>query len=507
MHRRLRIASALAVLAFVAAGCGSASTNSAAKVSDSSIPAGAAKVSAKVEVFATADSTFDGQWDAFTKLVDRFPIRGEAIDSIQQSLSEDGIDFDKDIKATLGPETDVAAWNVGAANSYVVGLTQPKDKAGFEAALKKGSDPSVYTEDGDWVLFSDTQAALDAFTALGGPTLDGDASFKDAFGRLSGSALGRIYVDGTQLTAAAQQKLQAKSGALGSLASGSDSKQKLVWGAASVKALADGFELDGVAKTEGLDVKNFDASFFDQVPSGAFFAAAFDGSATLTTELKSLERNPKLAPALGQAQGLLGISVDDIAQLVDGHGVLYARAGTPIPEVTLIVDGSDPKKSVATLDTLVAHLQALLQLRPQSVTVAGVTVKQVSVQGFTLLYGVVDGKLVVTTGQGGIVAAKGGAAKLSDDPTFKAAADAVGISTDETAGLVYVDIQNAVTSLSALAGAGGAQIPPDLQANIANARGFLLSAHDDGDGVVRVTAFLGVEPGPPVPAAHTTKTT
>src|SRR3954453_1734815 len=191
MLRRLRVAPALAVLALVAAGCGSASTNSASKASDSSIPAGAVKVSAKVEVFATADSSFGGQWNAFTKLVDRFPIRGEAIDSIQKSLAESGIDFDKDIKATIGPETDIAAWNLGAANTYVVGLTQPKDKAGFEAALKKGSDPSVYTGDGDWVLFPDPQAAVGAFKARGAPTLGGDASFKDAFGRLSGSALGR----------------------------------------------------------------------------------------------------------------------------------------------------------------------------------------------------------------------------------------------------------------------------------------------------------------------------
>jgi hypothetical protein len=506
MLRRLRVAPALAVLALVAAGCGSASTNSAAKASDSSIPAGAAKVPAKVELFATADSTFGGQWDAFTKLVDRFPFRGEAIDSIQQSLSKDGIDFDKDIKATVGPEVDVAAWNLDKPQHGVVGLTQPKDKAAFEAALKKGSSPSVYAEDGDWVLFSDTQAELDAFKALGGPTLDGDASFKDAFGRLSGSALARIYVDASQLTALAQAKLKSTT-PLGSLASGSDSKQKLLWAAASVKALEDGFELDAVAKTEGLDVKNFDASFFDQVPAGAFLAAAFDGSATLTTELKSLERNPKLAPSLGQFQAATGVSIDDVAQLVDGHGVLYARAGTPIPEVTLIVDGSDAKKSVATLDTLVAHLSPLLRLTPQTVTVAGVAVKQVSIQGFTLLYGVVDGKLVVTTGQAGIVAAQGGGSKLVDDATFKAAADAVGISTDETAGLVYVDIQNAVTTLSGLAGLAGASIPPEVQANIANLRGFLLSTHDDGGGVVRVTAFLGVEPGPPVPATHTTTTT
>jgi hypothetical protein len=505
MHRRLRIASALAALAFVAAGCGSESTNSAAKTSDSSIPAGASKVSANVQLFATADSTFGDQWNALTKLVDRFPIRGEAIDGIQQSLSENGIDFDKDIKATIGPEVDVAAWNLDKPAHSVVGLTQPKDKAAFEAALKKGSDPAAYTEDGDWVLFSHSQAQLDAFKALGGGTLDGDDSFKDAFGRLSGSALGRIYVDATDLTAAAQEKLKTTT-PLGSLASG-DSKQKLEWAAGALQAIADGFLVDGVAKTEGLDVKNFDASFFDEVPAGAFLAAAFDGSATLTTELKSLERNPQIAPQLGQFQMATGVSLDDVAQLVDGHGVLYARAGTPIPEVTLIMDGSDAKKSVATLDTLVAHLAPLVDLKTQTVTVSGTQVKQVTVQGFTLLYGVVDGKLVITTGQGGIVAAKGGNAKLADDAAFKAAADAAGISTDETAGLVYVDIQNAVTSLSALAGASGTPISPETQANIANLRGFLVSAHDDGDGVVRATAFLGVEPGPPVPATHTTKTT
>src|SRR3954447_20033375 len=120
MHRRLRSVVVLAALALVAGGCGSASTNSASKASDASIPAGASKVSAKVELFATADSSFGGQWNAFTKLVDRFPIRGEAIDSIQKSLAESGIDFDKDIKATIGPETDLAAWNLGAANTHVV---------------------------------------------------------------------------------------------------------------------------------------------------------------------------------------------------------------------------------------------------------------------------------------------------------------------------------------------------------------------------------------------------
>src|SRR3954470_6867737 len=114
MLRRCIYVALLPILALVASGCGSSSA--AAKVSSTgSIPAGAAQVSAKVQLFATADSSFGDQWDAFTKLVDRFPIRGEAIDSIQKDLSESGIDFDKDIKATVGPEVDLAAWNLGKA--------------------------------------------------------------------------------------------------------------------------------------------------------------------------------------------------------------------------------------------------------------------------------------------------------------------------------------------------------------------------------------------------------
>src|SRR5436305_11379463 len=120
--RRLALA---AVLALFAAGCGG-SSNSSSK-GGGSIPDGASQVSAKVQVFATLDSSFGDQWKAFNALVDRFPIRGQAIDSIHQSLAKDGVNFDKDIKATVGPEVDIASWNVGQHASSVVGLTKPKD--------------------------------------------------------------------------------------------------------------------------------------------------------------------------------------------------------------------------------------------------------------------------------------------------------------------------------------------------------------------------------------------
>jgi hypothetical protein len=500
--RRLAL---VAVLALLAAGCGGSSGKSSSQ-GGGSIPDGASQVSAKVQVFATLDSSFGDQWKAFNALVDRFPIRGQAIDSIHQSLAKDGVDFDKDIKATVGPEVDIASWNVGQHASSVVGLTKPKDKSGFEAALKKGSTPSVYYEDGDWVVFSDKQAALAGFKALGGGKLADDKAFQEGFHALSGTSLARVYVDATNLQQVVQTKLKSSAKGLGSL--GSTGKTKVEWASAGVEALSDGFKVDSVLRTSGANIENYNASF-DDVPAGAFIALAFNGkgSASLGSELRTLQQNAQTGATVSQFEAASGVAVEDVAKLFDGEGILYVRAGTPIPEVTLIESGGDAKRSVKTLTTIGTHLAALTGAPPKQVSVGGKSVWQISVRGFSLYYGDVGGKLVVTTAQTGITDLGGGGGKLSDTDNFKNAAKAAGISTDDTAGLVYVDLQSAMSTLTGLAALGGQKVPASTDANLANLRGLLLGAHADDSNTTRVTVFVGVAPGKPVPATHATTTT
>jgi hypothetical protein len=222
------------------------------------------------------------------------------------------------------------------------------------------------------------------------------------------------------------------------------------------------------------------------------------------SQLRTLKSNPQLAQGLAQFQAMTGVTIDQLAKIFGGKSVLYVRAGTPIPEVTFIEEDVDAKQSVATLDTLVTRLGAQFQATVTNATVAGVQVKQLTIQRFPVYFGVVDGKLILTTSQAGITDLKNGTSKLVDQDAFKKTIDAADLSTGETAGLLYVDVPSAISNLSGLASIAHATMPAEAQANTKNLRGFVLGGHADDDHTGRATAFLGVQPGPAEPATHTT---
>jgi hypothetical protein len=493
MHPRAWIAAPLTLLALVVAGCGS---SAASTTRAGSIPDGASQVSAKVQAFASFDTSFGDQWNAFVALAGRFPGRGEVIDSVNASLAKHGLDFDKDVKQTIGPELDIAAWNLSAKDGPAyVALTVPQDKAGFEATLKKGS--LVYYEDGDWVIFSDDQSDLDAFKALGGGTLADSSSFQDAFHALSGSALGRVYVDVHDLPAASLAKVQHLVG----------SAAKPVWAAADVEALADGFRADGVVRATGLSVDNFKATLFDDVPAGSFLALVFGGTGatSLTAQLDALQNDPQAAATVKEIESATGVPLGDLAAAVHGQGVLYARPAAPIPELTLVVDPGDPA-ALTTLTAIARHLQPTLHAAPQKTTVGGKPVWELNVGlGIAVYYGIVDGKLVVTTSQSAITDL-GSGSKLADADVFKAAAKNANLSTDETAGFAYVDSQDALATITPLLSLLGQDVPELSDPNLANLRQIVVNTHADDATTARVTLFAGVEPGKPVPETHTTTT-
>jgi hypothetical protein len=482
----------LAVLALVAAGCGGTKTSSTA--AGGSVPEGAGLVPASVPVLVTLDSSFGDNWKALNALVDRFPGKAKLIASAQQSLAKDGVDFDKDIKATVGPEVDIAFWDFANGSPKTVGLTKPKDKGRFEAALKKGKSPSVYTEQGDWVLFSDKQEALDAFKALGGGKLDGDATAKAAFASVPGDAAARVYANGAALKDSLTTALKSAGSAVGSLGKGNGTLQ---WIAGAAEPKSNGLELEAVIKTKGGKAKNFDSKLLGKVPASAFAAFSFDGSGTasISQSLQSLQTNPATSQSLSQFQAVSGVSLDDIAHLFGGQGVLYARGGTVIPEVTILEDGVDTKRAIRTLDTLGEKLSALTHATPQSVTIAGVKLRQVAAGPLSLIYGDVDGMLVVTTSQAAISDLKSSGSKLVDDKNFKAVEDATGISGD-TEGLFYLDLGSAlsaVTSVMQAAGSGSSSvpsIPANVDANLQHLRSVFVTAHADDADTTHAVVFV-----------------
>ena len=76
-------------------------------------------------------------------------------------------------------------------------------------------------------------------------------------------------------------------------------------------------------------------------------AASFDGSRNLSSLSDSRARDAGRASVLAQVQKVLGVSVQDIVQAVNGPAILYLKAGAPLPEVTVVVKPADAQKAAA----------------------------------------------------------------------------------------------------------------------------------------------------------------
>ena len=101
--------------------------------------------------------------------------------------------------------------------------------------------------------------------------------------------------------------------------------------------------------------------------------------------------------------------------------------------------------------------------------------------GFSIRYAAFDGKVVVTTGPQSIEEIRSGGPRLADDDAFKSARDAAGVP-DETAGFVWVDIEDGLPLVVGLAEASGgsAAIPQEFRRNLEPLRSLVAWADRDG---------------------------
>src|SRR4051812_25923925 len=115
---RFLSAAALATLAVAVAGCG----GGGAKTSGSS-ESGSKLVRSGALAFVALDSDLgSGQWQQLDDLSKKFPGRSKALAQIKQSLTQQGVSYDQDIKPALGPEVDAAvvAGAAGAQPSFAI---------------------------------------------------------------------------------------------------------------------------------------------------------------------------------------------------------------------------------------------------------------------------------------------------------------------------------------------------------------------------------------------------
>jgi hypothetical protein len=474
------------------------------------LPEGASLLTAGTPVFVSIDGNLDStQWQAVEALVLRFPSGQDAIDSLLAELTEDigreGVDSQSDLRTAIGPEVDIALFDVTNEEPTVVLLTQPTDPSKLEQLLAGDDEAPVWREVDGWYVLADTQDAIDGALAASGESLADSATFGEAMGALPGEALARLYLDGAALIEAVAAGAQQQGGLDGAAPNPLDllgSAGTLESMALAVVAEDDGVRLEGAARSENApEVETATAELPGLVPADVLLYGSFNGiDEGLSQLLDALgAQTPDFDQGLAQIELGLGVSVeDDLLPIFAGEGALYVRAAAPIPEVTLVLSPEDPARAGATLDKLVSAVALFGSLQGEGsdppftvtdTTIAGVPAKQLQVnEQLSVYYATVDDHLVVTTAVKGIADLVTDGARLADDPLFQEAGETSGMP-DETSGFVFVNLESSVSlldTLGVLADEG-----PEVAANLEPLRYLLVHASGDG-GTTRFAGYLAI---------------
>jgi hypothetical protein len=404
--------------AFALAGCGGNDTGGASAIGLA--PAGAIG-------YAELDSSLDSdQWKKVQALLDRFPSKPQLIVELDKQLSEEQLQWDRDVEPALG-DTVATIW-VGRTAEDVVVATQPDDDAKLDSLLDKLADQAnteyVTAEVDGWTVVAEQQSTIDALTSGDGELADDDG-YQAAVDQLPDERLAFGWVSKRAMPSSLP-KLQFE------------------WLAGSIEARDDGASATFVERLTG-DTANYTSRRIEEAPADTLAFLSFD-----TKSLRS--QTSSLAP-LTQ---VLGIRVDQLLADIEGEAALWVLPAPGFPEVTLVLTTSSPAKTES-------QLRHLLQKTPLPLHIA-----------------VVDDQVVATTASNPADALKraqvGGS--LADDEDFKEAKDAAGMP-DETGGFLYVDVADALPLLS-LAGYAGVDVPRELLENLRPVSSVIAWSQADG---------------------------
>ena len=283
-------------------------------------------------------------------VLDKFPAHTKLIASFEKSVASSGMNLAQ-LESSVGPELDVAILKIDGKPAPV-GFTKPKDAAAFAAQLKKAKSEQI----SGWTVFASTQAALDAVKNR--TTNLSDASdYQDASKSLPGDTLATAFAGKSAFALAGPLADKASSQA-GAAASAID-LSKLGWVAGAVTSHDDGIEVELHAhSTSAPRPPRARESLAGEIPGGVLAAASFDGSRNISS-LSDFGARATRAPQsiLAQVQKVLGVSVQDIVQAVNGPAILYLKAGAPLPEVTVVVKPADAQKAAQTVGTLIGEVR------------------------------------------------------------------------------------------------------------------------------------------------------
>ena len=482
----------VASLALAATGCGG---------SAGAGPEGAAEAPANATFFVAIDTDFESeQWDNARTLVDKFPDGDRAVDFLLDQLSEEGVDFEADVKPALGPEVDIVGFDLAAGEENIVGFTKPKDEQKLRDLLEKGDEPVVVRRIGEWTAFAENDEIIDRFMeARDEGRLADEEDFQQAMNTVSDEALVHAYFNGDELTSAAEENSELSPEALEACAPGGDVPSF----ALAARADSDGVRLEGGGKSAGDEGAGryftpYEAKLVDVVPGGVLAYLSFNDLEQLFSTLRDClaSSSPEFERGLGQFEAMLGVSLEeDIGPLFANEGAFYVRRGVPFPEFTLLLSVDDEASAEQTVDDLLAGLRNLAPEfgMPEPVNIDGVDVKQVTIQDapISLFYGAFDGRLVLTTARDGVSALRAEGDRFADDQLFQQAREDANMP-DQTTGFLYVDLAETVTYVLGFAEAATESVPDEVRRNLEPLEHLLVYGAEDGE-TLRFGGFLAID--------------
>lgn len=485
--RFLRIG-ALVASALVLAGCGAKDEASGAD--------GAEIVPANVPVFVSIDSDLSSdQWRQVDELLKKFPGRNDLVAELRSSLKEDsGLDYEDDVKPALGDEVDLVWLDFQNDGSNVVALTQPKDEDAFRRMLEKGNSTGedLICEDADgWFVCADTQAKIDRFQAIPGDgKLVDDELYNDALAELPDESLVHVYASGESIVEALKDFAVPGS----PLPLSADQRPEYL--SAALAAEGDGFRLFGTGRAAEAPQEQqepFESTLLGVVPADAVAFLTFKGGDEYERQIQELEKNEMYRMGVKELEQMLGIPLSSLLELFENEVGLYVRPGSPIPEVTLLIEAPNEQEALKKVNAAVAALTKDVPAQPCHAPEeeAGVHVDCVGLEEFELRTAAFDGKVVVTIGQGAIAKLRDDGDKLADDEGFEDAQDAAGMPA-ETVGFMWLDLEDGIPMVLGLANASGESIPAEIRENLEPLGSFLAWADSDGRSG-SFTAFLQID--------------
>ena len=426
------------LLAFmlVFAGCGGSSkSKSKSKSTPSNVSAsvpGAEMAPASALAFASISTDSTGaQWQQAQKLLARVPAAQKALDKL---FTQIGVNL-ADVEQALGPNTSIVELGTAAKPLGVV-LTEPRDAAKLKSLLAgvKSKKKILTAEVGSWLAASDSQAALDQLQSeVAKGKLSDSSTFKQAVAGLPADALARVYFTGSTISSATSAITSGTStSTTSSLLNNAIKKNQLDWAALAVKAVADGFSVEGIFKGQKA-LANSTSTLIAELPSETAFLVDLNGKALgLDKAVTNLRSNAKYGSQVTQMEAVLGVKLEDVAALAGSEMAVYGTGSG----IGLLIKAPDPAKATLLIDKVVALLSAQLGGKSKTLSVGGAQAHQLTLGKTTLYVGVKGSDLFLATNP----AVLPGTSQLSSDPVYAAAAKALPVP-DANAGVAYVNFE------------------------------------------------------------------